>query len=198
MAINETYICNLALQKLGALRIVAMNEDSRNARSVSASYEQTRDLVLEAQPWRFALTRAVLANDPTAPLFDYNFAYRKPTDFLRLVFSTNDTTDWSLEGDFILSNFGPPINVPYVRRVTDTSRFPSLFTEAVACKLAWQCCEEITQSNTKKADIKAEYEGAIAEARRTNAIQALAASPPEDAWVVARLTTGSPSPFIAT
>lgn len=195
MAASEVFICNLALQKLGAARVVSLTEDSRNARSAAASYVQTRDLVLESQPWRFALSRAVLANDPTAPLFDYAYAYRKPTDFMRLVFSPDDTTDWSLEGDFILSNFGPPINVPYIKRIVDTAKFPSLFTEAVACKLAWQCCEEITQSNTKKADIKAEYEEAISEARRTNAIQALAANPPEDTWVLARLTAGTQSPF---
>lgn len=194
MAASETFICNLALQKLGAARIVSLTEDSRNARSVSASYEQARDLVLASQKWRFAFGRAVLANDPTAPLFDYQYAYRKPTDFLALVFATDDTTDWSLEGDFILSNFGPPINVPYIKQVTDTSRFPPPFTEAVACKLAWQCCEELTQSNTKKADIKAEYEEAIMEARRTNAIQSLAQDPPTDAWVQARTTSFSPAP----
>lgn len=191
MPVNETQICNLALQKLGAARIVSMSEDSKNARAVSAAYEPVRDLVLSSQKWRFAFARAVLANDPTAPLFDYGYAYRKPTDFLALVFSNDDATDWSLEGEFILSNFGPPLNLPYIQRVIDTSKFPPTFSEAVACKLAWQLCEELTQSNTKKADAKAEFEDAIKEARRVNAIQSLAQDAPTDGWVAARLVSGT-------
>src|SRR4051812_44976933 len=97
MATSDVSICNLALQKLGATRIAALTDNSRNARAVAACYEQMRDRELRANPWNFAKARAQLAAAGTAPAFDYNNAFPLPTDFLRLILPQQVGLDWRME-----------------------------------------------------------------------------------------------------
>lgn len=191
MAVSDVLICNLALQKLGAARITSLTDNSRNARSVNACYELLRDKELRLHPWNFAVTRIVLAPSATTPPFDYNFAFPLPSDCLRLLLPTRPFLDWRLEQQgavsCILTNHGPSINVSYIQRVTDPTRFDVAFVEALACKIGWHCCEEITQSNDKKKDLLAEYKQVMGEARRANAFEDLAQDSPADDWDTARL-----------
>lgn len=64
--------------------------------------------------------------------------------------------------------------------------FDALFVEALACRLAVELAEEITQSNTKKADAAQQYRAALAEARRANAIERAYQIPATDDWLLAR------------
>ena len=52
-------IANVALARLGATRILAIDEDTENARLVNAIYGTIRDEVLSAHPWNFAIKRAI-------------------------------------------------------------------------------------------------------------------------------------------
>ena len=61
-----------------------------------------------------------------------------------------------------------------------------LFADMLACKIAWHCCEEITQSNQKKADIEREYDKAKADAKRINAFEQATPQEPEPPWLTAR------------
>jgi hypothetical protein len=49
-----------------------------------------------------------------------------------------------------------------------------------------ELCEEITQSNSKKADAKAMYDEILAQAKKANAIEKVAERPPEDEWITIR------------
>jgi hypothetical protein len=193
MAVSDVSICNLALQKLGAARIVSLSDDSRNARSCNAAYEQMRDRELRAYRWNFNKAwSGDLAADATAPTHpDYGYAFPVPTDFLNLRLPADNTLDWILARHggrrAVLTNDSGPINVPYGCRITDPTEFDPLFVDALACKLAWHMAEEITQSNQKKADAANEYKMAIAEARRANSFEVLPAAPDDDSWLSARL-----------
>lgn len=190
MAISDVTIGNLALQKLGAVRITSLTDDSRNARSINAAYEQIRNRELRRYLWSFAKSRASLAASAIAPDFDFDYAYPVPTDFLRLILPPDNRLDWVIERHqgrrAILTNDAGPLQVRYVALVTDPTEFDPLFAEAFACALAWHCCEEITQSNQKKADISAEYKDAIRAARQTNAFEVLPVDAAEDTWLSAR------------
>lgn len=52
-------IANVALSRLGATRILAIDEDTENARLVNAIYGTIRDEVLRAHPWNFAIKRTI-------------------------------------------------------------------------------------------------------------------------------------------
>jgi hypothetical protein len=188
MATSVVAICNRALQKLGADRITSLNEDSRNARSCNAAYESIRDSELRTHPWLFAIRRAELAADSEAPLGDdYDYQYTLPTDCLRILKPKNEAyLDWQIEGRNILSNETAPLTLRYIARITDPNVFDVEFVEAVAARLAAELCEELTQSNSKKAAAESDYEKAIKRARKTNAFESLSAEMPEDSWIAAR------------
>lgn len=187
---SEVQICNRGLQRLGAKRIVSLSDDSVNARACNVAYADLRDAELQAHPWIFAIERAELAASATAPDWGRANEFPLPSDFLRLHPDYEEdnslTKDWDIEGRSILSDFSDPIFIRYIKRVTDPNVMHVLFREALSCKLAWQLCEEITQSNTKLADIRADYKDIIKEARRANAIQRRAASFPDSSWLTVR------------
>ena len=88
----------------------------------------------------------------------------------------------------ILTNDGTTLSLRYVARITDPTQFDALFVDALACKIAWQLCEALTQSNTKKQAANQEYVLAIREARKMNAIEIGTQSQPIDEWILARRT----------
>lgn len=187
---SKVEIANRALQILGAKRIVSLTEDSRNARAINAAFEPVKRAELRKHPWSFAITRAQLAADATAPLFTKSNSFPLPSNCLRLLspdpeVNYNDL-DYNIEGRSIITNESSPLNVRYIYDVTDPNIFDTLFRESLAAKLAEQLCEEITQSNTKVATAAAFYKDAIADAKRTNAIEKTAEMPPEDTWVTIR------------
>ncbi len=191
MATSDVSVCNLALQKLGAARIVSLTENSRNAKSVNACYESQRDNELRKYLWKFARKRAVLAASSVAPAFMYAQAFPVPSDFLRLIKPARVGLDWHVEqhdgGLAILTNDGAPLEVRYLAIVTNPVLFDPCFVEMLACKIAWHVCEDLTQSNTKKAALLEEYGLHRAEARKTNAFELAKNPEPVDEWLTARL-----------
>lgn len=184
-------ICNRALQKLGAKRITALTDDSVNARACNFAYETLREAELEKHPWVFAVKRAQLAADATEPEFGKQNSFELPSDYLRLLpqypednFNSNDR---EIEGRKIVTNESAPLNIRYIASITDPNVMSPLFREALSTKIAFELCEELTQSNAKKESLRADYEIVIAEAKRKNAIIQIAQMPPEDPYITVRL-----------
>lgn len=85
MAYDITGIVNLALLDIGADPIDDIeNTNLPNAIKVKSVWEYIRDEVLSEIDWRFAKTRAKLAQHTIEPLYGYSYAYALPSDFLRL------------------------------------------------------------------------------------------------------------------
>ena len=192
MATSNVSICNLALQKLGAQRIAALDEASKNARECNACFEHLRDTELRSNKWKFALSRATLAPAATTPEFNYEYAFPLPVDCLRALFPARLGLDWKIENHdgvpSILTNDGDTLEIRYIKRVTDPTLFDPLFIESLACKIAWHLCEALTQSNSKKDTAERHYVYAMKEARRLNAIEIGVAKQPVDEWLAARRT----------
>lgn len=186
MATSKVQIANLALQKLGQSRkLESLSQDSPNARSMNLAYDAVRRRELRRYTWTFAIKRDSIAADGDYDEWgDWN-AYSKPNDFLRLIRDDESgaAVDWKIEGLFILSRDASPLEIRYVADIDDPNYYDGLFFEAFACALALQCCEEITQSTSRKASIKEEYDNAIAEAKRVGAIEQAAQEFPEDEWL---------------
>lgn len=188
---SEVEICNRALQKLGASRINTLSENTANARACNAAYEPVRDAELRAHSWNFAIERAALAADATAPSWGRTNSFTLPAAFLRLLnpYPEDDTNsrDWQIESGKILTDDAAPLYIRYIKKVTDTNAMDPLFREALASKLAMEMCEKITQSNSKKAAASDDYKHAIREARRVNAIENVPTTPVEDTFITCRV-----------
>lgn len=183
-------ICNRALQKLGAKRITSLTQDTPNARACNVAYEVLKKAELRSHPWNFAIKRAELAADATDPSWGRSKAFTLPEDFLRLLDDypedLSNSKDWQIEGKKIITDDSAPLYIRYIYDVTDPNEFDALFCEALSSRIAMEICEELTQSNSKIATMEGMYIKTIREARRINAIENVAAKPPEDEWVTVR------------
>lgn len=169
---------------------MSLSENSVNARACNACYEILRDEELRAHVWNFAVARASLPADAAAPTWGRQTSCQLPSDFLRLAahypeLNANDI-DWQIEGQKILTNDLPPLNIRYVRRVTDTTVMDPLFIGALSSRMAMEMAEELTQSNTKKDAASKDYQMFLSRAEKTNAYENVAGLPPEDTYLTAR------------
>ena len=200
---------NRALSKLGEQRITDISSDIKSARAVNAAFNIVRDRELRAHGWSFAMKRAQLAASVDAPLYGFAYSYPMPADLLRIwelgewYWSGPDQTDYrngssapySVEGRNILTSetrsatvgVPSPLNIRYIAQVDDTNQWDACFVEAFACKLAIECCSELTQSATKKSDLWGEYKVAVGEAQRVNAIELPPEYVADDSWLMSRL-----------
>ena len=185
-------ICNLALQSIGAKSITALTEDTTAGRACNRVYAQARDSELRAHPWSFARERVQIAADSTNPVFGAAKRYQLPADCLRIL-PTNGTNgtavqdDWQIEGRFIHTDDSSPINLVYLKQVTDENTFDVLFTELLIARIAMDVAEKVTQSNKKKEAAIFHYNEVKKTAKRVNAFERPPQDFPDDAWVLARL-----------
>lgn len=186
-AVSEVSIINLALLKLGAPTVGARSETLE----MDAVFEHCRDLELAKHPWKFALQRTTLAPSATDPEFDYDYAFVLPANCLRVLPPSRFGVDWIIEqvadDTCILSNESNTLQVRFLARIEDVTKWDVTFVEVMACRLAIQTCEKITQSNAKKDEVKEQYRDAVAEAKKKNAFEQNIPEEPDDPWLVARL-----------
>lgn len=194
MAVSNVAIANRALTKLGAARIIALDDDAQASNTLESMFDTVRDAELRASLWHFSKARAKLPRLSQAPAFGFSSQFQLPADCLRVIqigdALTNPkpaTDNWySIEGGRILIDHPGPLNIRYVKRVEDPTLFDALFVEAFACRLAAEACETLTQSNTKKQAAWQEYEQALSVARRANAIERPALAMSDDTWLESR------------
>ena len=186
MAQSVVDICNKALQRVGAASITSIADNSREARACAKAYDVCRRDELRKHVWNFAISRAALAADTTAPAFGKAYRFALPADCLRVLLPGGMPIDWVLEGRTILSGNGGPLYLRYVADVTDCTMFDASFYAGLALSIAIDICEPVTQSNTKKQELMSEYKDAMSSARRTDAFESLPAEAVVDAWWLAR------------
>ena len=193
---SKVALCNQACTKIGAARIISMDDASKQAKALNAIFDVKRDAELSAHPWTFATGRASLPASATAPDYGWSAAYPLPSDFLTLVevgenyvmyqdprsFDIENTVD----GLAILCNEASPLRIRYVKRIEVPGLFHPLFVEALACRLAAEIAEDVTQSTSKRELAWKEYGEAIRLAKRTNAIQRPPQPIPDAGWWLAR------------
>lgn len=197
---SQTEIINRALFKLGGNPITSITDNSQAARVMSGLWDTVRKAELTKRYWNFALARSSLAALTTAPDWGFDYQYQLPVDFLKIVqvndvfiapgmqdYRNMDDSPYAIEGSVILTDFGAPLKIRYVKDITDAGLFDPLFCEVIASKLAYEACYAITQSLQGREQANADYKLAIKEAGLSNAT----AKPPQgtvdDSWMMGRL-----------
>lgn len=183
---SDVDICNKALQELGQPRITSLGDNSKAARACNFAYELVRDALLRKHIWSFAIKRVILAPDNNAPVFGPGYQFELPTDYLKL-HPDNETTDWKIEGRKLVTNDGDTAEVRYIARIEDTGLFDATFVEALSFKIAFEICEEMTQSKTLLDRMEQYVDKSIAEAKQAGAIETVSDEAPEDEWISQRL-----------
>jgi len=197
---SQVEIANRALTKLGAARIISFGDDNKQARAVQSMFTIVRDAELRAHVWSFAVKRASLAALVSAPDWGFEYEYELPSDCLRLLqvndffqgpsmddYRNQSTAEYMLESNKILTDYVAPLKIRYIRREEDTAQWDSTFVEAIACRLAAEMAEDLTQSNQKKDAAWKEYDQALMAAIRSGAVEQQHQDMPDDSWVLSRI-----------
>jgi hypothetical protein len=186
---SATDIINMGLVKIGEKRISSQGyatPTNERERIANEHYERIRDAELRKNIWNFSVKRALLSADATAPDGnEYEVRYALPADFLRFV-NIEETTDWSIESGYILCNVADAINLKYVRRVTVENDMDPLFRDALACRIAVEFCDRLTQKRAKRGDVIGEYTAFMSTAAQVDAIENPSQAMPESSFISVR------------
>lgn len=193
-------VANRALTKLGDKRIVSFSDNVKSARSLDSCFYDILYAELRKNRWSFAMARTTLPALSDAPAFGFTYQYQLPVDFIRLdmiddrypdVVMDNyinyETAEYQIESGKILTDIIAPLKIRYIYKCEDPSLWDPLFVEALACKIAMELAEDLTQSNEKRQLATTEYKLAIAEARRANAIERPPQAIPDDQFIISRI-----------
>lgn len=197
---SDVEIANRALTKVGDQRITSFLDNSAAARAINSMYSIVRDAEIRGHVWSFSLKRASLAAEVSTPEWGFDYQYQLPSDFLRLAnirdawvasalndYKSIEDLPFSIEGQKILTDLPAPLLIRYQYRVTDPAQFDACFVESLACRLAVELCEPLTQSSTKRQQAQDEYKESIKVALMANAIERPPVPMPDDSWIIGRL-----------
>jgi len=147
-------IANSALNLLGASTISALTDDSKNARLCNQRYEPVRNRVFRSHAWNCLTKRVQLAQDTTAPVVEYSYAYTLPSDCLRVLKIHTGVTDsiasdidYKVEGRKVKTNEGT-VYLVYVALVTDPNEYDVYLQEAISHQLAADIAYAVTNNAT--------------------------------------------------
>ena len=170
-------ICNSALNLLGASTISALTDDSKNARLCNQRYEPVRNRVFRAHAWNCLHKRVQLAQNSTAPVVEYSYAYALPSDCLRVLkihTGTNDSInseiDYKLEGRNIVTNEGT-VYLIYIGLVTDPNEYDTYLQESISHQLAADIAYAVTNNATLANNYMTRADERLREARFIDATE---------------------------
>ena len=170
-------ICNSALNLLGASTISALTDDSKNARLCNQRYEPIRNRVFRSHAWNCLHKRVQLAQNSTAPVVEYYYAYALPSDCLRILKVHNGTTDsiassidYKLEGRNIVTDEGT-IYAIYIALITDPNEYDVYLQESISHQLAADICYAVTNNATLAKNYMERADERLREARFIDATE---------------------------
>ena len=170
-------MCNSALNLLGASTIAALTDDTKNAKLCNQRYEPVRNRVFRSHAWNCLHKRVQLAQNSTAPVVEYTYAYALPSDFLRVLKIHNGTTDsiassldYKLEGRNIVTDEGTVYAI-YIALDTDPNNYDTYLRESISHQLAADLCYAITNNATLANNYMTRADERLREARFIDATE---------------------------
>jgi hypothetical protein len=186
MATSVVQIVNNALIKIGASTILTLTENSEAARAANLIYEQVRDASIRDHVWNFAIRRVELAQNSTAPAFEFSYQYNLPSDCLRVLQMEDMGMYYKIEGGKLLTDEGTA-KILYLSRVEDVNLFDALFVEALSARIAAELSVTLSESNTLYSNMMEMYQRKIADARSMDAQESGYQELIADTWLDSRI-----------
>ena len=186
-------IINAALGFLGEPPLTNLSEGNKLVKVAEIYYDISRDAALKALPWNFAIKRAELTQDVTAPVFEFQFRYQLPADCLTVLYTDDDI--WSretgqrwpykVEGRFLVTDLSA-VKIKYIARVTEEGNFDASFVVAFACYLAYMMAMSMTEHRNQANDLYALFKDKVSEARHLESQEGTPDPPIDGGWLASR------------
>ena len=100
-------------------------------------FARVRDRLLQSYAWAFAKKSATLANGATLP-----------GDYLSMLYVlvNGDPVDYEVNGSYI--NVKSSSEIHYIAKITDTTKWASIFSDVFCYSLAIEICTAVTMTRT--------------------------------------------------
>jgi hypothetical protein len=169
-----------ALRLLGPSELASLSEDRPEKLKLDGAWDDAVNFLLEQGMWNFSVRAVQLFNDTDVePLFGYQYAFRKPDDWVRLVgMGTNSQfyggfEDYEDEAGYWYSN----LETIYVRYVSNDDSYGwnigawrQNFAKTLEAYLAFECGLPISSDRGNRSDVYSLYEKRLARAKTLDAI----------------------------
>lgn len=178
-------MCNSALIKVGAKRILSLTDPNDLARLMNEQYPKVRDELLYSHPWNFAIERVALSQ-VADPVFGFAKAFQLPSDCLRVLESDLPQGEpWKIEGNKLVCD-SESVQIKYIKRTTATNTYSAAFCEALSYRLAADIAYQISQNASLAQTLMQMAEQKIAFARSFDAQESVGDRIYADSWLNAR------------
>lgn len=101
--------------------------------------------------------------------------------------SGNQYNDWQFQAGHLLTRQGGLLIVRFAADIANVLEMDSMFCEGLSCRIGIEVCEPLTQSASKIATIKVEYDEFMGDARAVNGIEQGPVEAPEDDFITCRI-----------
>lgn len=170
MPAYETDLCNIALARIGIARIGSIDDTTVQAKWCKTLLPTIRQTCLTMDWWSFADKRVQLAQDATAPAFEFSYRYLLPSDFLRLHEYNGANIDVSaldpiyrvwllsrfkIEGSYVFTNDGE-VKIVYTYDNNNPSTWSPQFLKLVATMLASELAAAINKNDKQRGSLESE------------------------------------------
>jgi hypothetical protein len=167
MPLSPAELCSRALLKIGASTITSLDEGTTEAQVAAHLYPITRDALLAAHPWNFAIAYAELQAADEPPVADYSCAFVLPADCLRVLsagaLSRGSGLEYRICGRQLLTD-AERVTLTYVQRAAEET-FPPFFVMALIAQLAAEFCIPLTDSTSRWEGLRSAAEGEFRRAK---------------------------------
>ena len=176
---GQTRICNLAAVKLGSNEhLSSINDATDLARAFKRVWDEALDQTLVAHPWNPAVRVRSLDRDDDAPVNgNYQYQYRLASlegSCLRWLpaISPDDDDYFAAEEEdgFLLTNEPGPLNIRFIYRNADLTRWSAPMREVMANRLAFWTSYGRTQLVGVHDRMKVEFEDMLSDAKRLDGL----------------------------
>jgi hypothetical protein len=195
---TQLSLYNEALRLCGERKLASLTEDREPRRLLDQVWDDNAiNYVLEQGQWNHALRATMLEYNPSMEqAFGYQYAFEKPTDYIRLVGLCSDErynvplTQYTEEAGFWFAD----LDVIYIQYISndasygaDMSLWPETFTRYVASYLASEIVDRLTQNSSLWDKVYGIMNRRLTDARSKDALNQPTQFPPTGRWVSARL-----------
>lgn len=174
---SKIQVWNMTLDILKEQPLASTADTAAPAKWLNRNYDQQRDFLMEAMLWKFALTRADVAVEATAPAWGWTYKYILPTDCMRIVPPTYNGVwmgtpiPYETEEGLLLMNQPGPLRLRYIKRITNEGLFTNGFVEVLSLRMARKMAHWMTGKASMIESINKQLEETVDIVRTTEAVQ---------------------------
>lgn len=193
---DKLSLYNSALRLIGDIKLSSLSDNTEAQYVIDDIFLDCCYYCLEAGYWNFAMRASELDDDPSVePQFNYQFAFRRPDDWLRTAavfgdsYERNSVQDYAFEQGYWYAQI-TPLYVRYVSKDDaygmNLGKWTQHFQKFIEAHIASEICTRLSQSTSKQEELYKLEEKRKRDAMNKNAMENPVRYPELGQWAKSR------------